>query len=318
MAAVYHRRFWPGDVDGTVAYVAPNSLSTADPAYVDFLEAVGTPACRQALKDFQHAVLAARAEVEPAIAADAGALGDGFETFGVSKALDYAVVEASFSFWQYGPGEPACADIPPASASAAELTAFLNDVMGGPHGVVEWMGDGSLAYFAPYFYQAATQLGAPAVPQDHLLDVLPGRVPADDVPERYPPLGVEKPWDGTAIPDVMDWVTTSGERILFVYGESDPWSARPFEPTAANDAYRYVVPGGNHGASIAALPAADRAAATAALRRWAALPAASALHAAQAPASDPWALLEGERGVLERARPGALAPTGRPVLGVSP
>lgn len=293
MTAVYHRRFYPADVEGTVAYVAPTSYSTSDAAYLDFLEAVGTSACRQALKDLQHALLARRAEVQPLFEASAGP-GDGFTTFGSAKAFEYAVVEVSFAFWQYGSGLPGCASVPTPDAEPATLFTFMDGTLGGVSG---WIGDQALTYYAPYYYQSATQLGGPAYPQDHLLDVLPGGVPADDVPEVYPPLGVAKIWDPAPMPDVASWVTTTGQRLLFVYGENDPWSARPFAPSIANDSFRYFVPAGNHGSSIALLPDAERASATAAVRRWAGLEAASALSAGEVPAHDPRALLEGERGI---------------------
>jgi hypothetical protein len=97
------------------------------------------------------------------------------------------------------------------------------------------------------------------------------------------------------MPDVRDWVTASGERLMFVYGELDPWSSNMFEPTPANDSWRYVVPGGNHSALISLLSSVDRAEATGIVRRWAGL-APLALAADEAPPFDPWALLEGERG----------------------
>ncbi len=52
MTAVYHKRFYPDDVDGTVAYVAPNDVNNADDrAYDRFFRTVGTdPACRTRLE----------------------------------------------------------------------------------------------------------------------------------------------------------------------------------------------------------------------------------------------------------------------------
>ena len=44
MTSVYHRRFFPRDVDGTVAYVAPNDVvNHEDSRYTRFFETVGTP-----------------------------------------------------------------------------------------------------------------------------------------------------------------------------------------------------------------------------------------------------------------------------------
>src|SRR5262249_14717216 len=41
MTSVYHRRFWPADLVGTVAYVTPNSLGIDDARYPQFLATVG-------------------------------------------------------------------------------------------------------------------------------------------------------------------------------------------------------------------------------------------------------------------------------------
>jgi hypothetical protein len=68
--------------------------------------------------------------------------------------------------------------------------------------------------------------------------------------------------------DVDHWVRGRSSRMMFVYGENDPWGAERFTPSR-NDSHLYVAPGANHGANIAALPEADREAATATLRRWA-------------------------------------------------
>ncbi|MBV8932913.1 MAG: aminopeptidase, partial [Kutzneria sp.] len=54
MASVYHHRFYPGDVDGTVAYVAPDDVfNDEDSAYDRFFATVGTPECRAAIRSLQ-------------------------------------------------------------------------------------------------------------------------------------------------------------------------------------------------------------------------------------------------------------------------
>ena len=58
MTSVYHRRFYSGDVDGTVAYVAPNdSVNVEDSAYTRFFRTVGDAACREALVALQREAL---------------------------------------------------------------------------------------------------------------------------------------------------------------------------------------------------------------------------------------------------------------------
>lgn len=61
MATVYHRRFYPHDVAGSVAYSAPNNTDDRDDTAEDrFLRRVGSPACRSALTAVQRAMLGAR------------------------------------------------------------------------------------------------------------------------------------------------------------------------------------------------------------------------------------------------------------------
>ena len=95
--------------------------------------------------------------------------------------------------------------------------------------------------------------------------------PGTDTPETYVAAGIPLAFDPGAMIDIDTWVRTSGAQLLFVYGEDDPWSAGAFEVGNAVDSYRYYAPGGNHGSGILDLQAADRDAATAAVRRWAGL-----------------------------------------------
>jgi hypothetical protein len=64
------------------------------------------------------------------------------------------------------------------------------------------------------------------------------------------------------------WLASEGERILFIYGETDPWSAAAFDPAGAKDTHKFVMPGGNHNANIKGLTPADQTAALDALATW--------------------------------------------------
>ena len=126
MTAVYHRRFFPADVDATVAYVAPQSLGAPDPRYVPFVNQAGTdPDCRKRLRDYQRTVLTRRAVVVTAL----GASGATFTRLGIDKALEHSVLELPFGFWQYG-AQADCAKIPDPAASDEQVLKFLSDVGG--------------------------------------------------------------------------------------------------------------------------------------------------------------------------------------------
>lgn len=103
MSSTYHRRFFPDDVAGTIAYVAPNDVDEReDSAYSRFFRNVGTPECRAALTATQRELLARRDRLEPRYAADNAAAGSTFTTIGsADKAYELAVLDSVWAFWQY-------------------------------------------------------------------------------------------------------------------------------------------------------------------------------------------------------------------------
>jgi hypothetical protein len=267
MTAVYHRRFFPDDVDGTVAYVAPISFGAPDDRYQPFFDTVGTAACRQDLEAFQRDALERRSAMLSRIDADAQQSGYTYERIGGSEmAFEGAVTELLWAFWQYG-GLSDCAGIPAASATDDEVYSFLEQVSG-----VSFYADFVIGYFEPYFYQAAAELGYPSVPFDHIADLL--EFETIDVMPSLLPSGVTVTHDPAAMDDVQSWVSTQGSELLFVYGEYDPWSGGAFELGQASDSFRLVVPQGNHGAGIGDLAPEDRTIALDALERWTGVQAA--------------------------------------------
>jgi hypothetical protein len=262
MTSIYHRRFYPNDVDATVAYVAPQSYSTNDPRYGAFLEHVGSAACRQKIVDYQRAFLDRRDELLPI-----------FDSFGFSYTVvgglpmvyEHAVEEFRFAFWQYF-DETLCDEMPASpDGIAAEDLAFLLDIVSGP----EILGsDESLVDFGAYYYQAATQLGSygPLSLEGHIRSRL--EFPGTYRVERYSTYPITKV-DPLATIDIQFWLATQGKRVMLVYGQNDPWTAGAFQLGFARDSYRYDVPGGNHGSAITQLPEPARSEALATLARWA-------------------------------------------------
>ena len=262
MTSVYLRYFHPDDVDATVPYVAPTSQGFYDARYVQFLDRVGDAACRASLRRFQEAALRRRDEVQALVSPT------DFGILGLDRSYEFAVIELPFTFWQYR-NASFCDAIPADDAPAADVLGFIDFAVG-----LDFFADPTLEYYAPYFYQAGTQLGAPRVDLRALGDLL--RYPRRDVPENYPPLGVEKIFDGSAMARIRQWVQVSGQRFLFIYGENDPWSTNPYVPSERNDAWRIWVrgAGGNHGANLAKMTPEDREFAMAKLREWLDLPPA--------------------------------------------
>lgn len=264
MTSLFHRRFFPNDVDATVAYVAPidypeDAVQSPTNRYIQFLENVGSdPACRQKLKDFQNLVLARRDAMKTRMLEAASYS----EILGIDRALEFAVEELPFIFWQYGT-QSRCASIPTSSATDDQVFKFFDDTID-----VAAYGDDDVGAYLPYYHQSSTQLGYPMTDESYLQGLL---YPGQDTARAYVPAGIEVPAydNGVAMHDIQDWIATSGERIMLIYGQNDPWTAGAVSLGNATDSFKYTAPNGNHGASIAGLVEAEKAAAAATVMRWA-------------------------------------------------
>ena len=262
MTSVYHRRFYPGDVDGVVAYVAPISFGLEDARYVEFLDQVGDATCRQRLVEFQPLVLERRA----AMISRMMGFGISFDVLGYDGALEGAVVELPFAFWQYMDAS-LCADIPDDSATDDQVFDALDEIA-----ALFYTADFGLQYFQPYYFQAFTELGYPAIDTTDIDDLLlGGEIPAS----AYLPDGVDAPFDAGAMTDIAAWVATEGSELMFIYGQYDPWTAGAFDLGDAVDSHKYVVAGGNHGSTIEQLSIADQTDALGAISDWANISSAS-------------------------------------------
>jgi hypothetical protein len=258
-AAIVHRRFHPGDVDGTVAYVAPLTLGLDDARYVDFLAHVGTAACRKRIEDFQREVLLRRDAMIQRMAGQAAANGLGYEVMGVVPSFESAVRTFAFSFWQ-SRDEASCASIPESAASEDEVWSFFDGVKRTLLST-----DPFVIGMEPYRWQARTELGTPGIDTSGLDDLLTVDFDAiDDLPS----IAMDPVFDPAPAEDVASWFAESGDRILLIHGENDPWTAGALAPGAGAESYRLVVPGGDHSSNIAALPESDRRLALDALEVW--------------------------------------------------
>jgi hypothetical protein len=266
MTATYHKRFYPSDVDGTVAYVAPNDVNNNDDsAYDRFFKAVGTdPKCRTNLESLQRELLKRRPQILARMTADAQKAGYTWKIIKtVDRAFENSVMDFEWAFWQYHL-QSECKDIPATTASTDAIYSYFDAISGALTYT-----DQGLEPYIPYYYQAGTQLGWPSPKFKHLRPLL--RYESSYQPRTYVPGDIPMRFDPSAMKDIDRWVRTHATHMMFVYGQNDPWGAEPFRVgPGSRDSAVYVAPGMNHsGRLIAKLPDAQRARATADLLRWA-------------------------------------------------
>jgi len=256
MTAVFHRRFYPDDVDGTVAYVAPLSFGAPDLRYPSFVDMIGTPACRQAVRDVATEMLVNRRAAMQAHAEQQAS--HTYTRVRIGPAVEASIASLEWTFWQYF-GVDQCESIPPVTASDDALFAFLDKIS-----PVSDCDDEQLRFFEAYFYQAYTQLGFPDGGAEYLATSLAYK--EEDYLNELPT--PEPDYDSIPMRDIDDFIEHHGERLLFIYGEWDPWTAGKFPLGDASDSETLIQPQGTHGARIESLTASDRASALAKLEAW--------------------------------------------------
>jgi len=260
MTSVYHRYFYPRDLEGTVADVAPLSFSDEDMRYVDFIDNVGGDKygeCRVKLLSLQIHLLNHREKFQAMAGGEYTHLG------GKDLAFEHAVQEMTFYFWQYGNPESTstgCAKVPTSDDSDEKVFAFFNAINPMPRNY----GDDGLKEFIPYYFQAATQLGSPTLGRAGMEGLLKYTYKVS----QYAPKSVKIEYSNAAMIDIGNWVRENGERMMFVYGELDPWSAGMFPEKVSDDCHWYTVPGGNHGANFTKLAPEWKKEATDVLAKW--------------------------------------------------
>lgn len=265
MTATYFERYYPKDMDGVVAYVAPDDVvNDEDSAYDRFFETVGTKECRDKLSAVQREALIRRAPLEEKYAAYAAQNGYTFTTVGtLDKAYEAVVMDYVWAFWQYSKVAD-CADLPADAKTATDQEIWDSvDAISG----FSAYADQGLETYTPYYYQAGTQLGSPDIAQPWLGGLSRyGYQP----PRNFVPRSIPMTFQKGVMRDVDSWVTHHATRMMYVYGQNDPWGAERFAPgKGSRDSYVYTQPGGNHGSNVAGLVADESAAATATILRWA-------------------------------------------------
>ncbi|MEV6959798.1 S28 family serine protease [Streptomyces sp. NPDC051207] len=303
MTATYYERFYPRDMDGVVAYVAPNDIvNKEDSAYDRFFARVGTEECRDRLNAVQREALVRREPLKEKYEALAAENGYTFDTIGsLDRAYEAVVLDYVWGFWQYSTLKD-CADIPADAKNATddEIWTSVDTVSG-----FSFYTDQGLAPYTPYYYQAGTQLGAPTIRFPHIEAeyIRYGYQP----PRNFVPRSIPMTFQPSAMRDVDTWVRQNARHMLFVYGENDPWGAEPFRlGHGARDSYVFTAPGMNHGANVAGLVAEEKAFATARILEWAGV--ASAAVQADPAAAKPLAKYDAKLDKRDLRREATLRP----------
>ena len=242
--ALIYRAFFPNDVDITVPYVAPVSRSAEDGRHEPFLNVVGDKKTRQAILSFQREVLKRRGEIIPIMEKFCMEKQRSFR-ISMNEVLDYCVLEYSFAFWQWG--TPA-SQIPANSATTEVLFKHLTEISGPD-------------YFATgqptqaFFIQAARELGYYGYDIEPFKDLLFIRTAKDYLQRIMLPEGITIQFQPELYKKLTNFIETSDPRLIFVYGEYDPWTSVGITKLdGKKNMFVAIQPKGSHRARINTLP----------------------------------------------------------------
>jgi len=243
--AMYHRAFFPDDVDATVGYVCPLNFSTEDKRVYDFLDNVGDSICRQRIHDFQIELLSNRDRYFPHFLELAKEKGYHY-SIGSEAGYELTVLEFSFAFWQWGVFD--CDSIPQDQISPKKAVSILDKISG-----LEWVSDKGIAKLQPFFYQALNELGF----YGYDIDRFDGLIQALECGtfEFSAPDNTEVVYNPATMEKVDSFIRHKATNMIFIYGEFDPWSATAVDLTYKTDnVINIIKPGGSHTTRINNLP----------------------------------------------------------------
>ena len=236
---IFYKYFYPNDVDLSVAYVAPFSKGIEDKRIYRFLDSVGTAECRKKLFDLQIQLLQNEEEALAKLKWFAKGADMTFTYLdnSLAKAYELAVLEFTFSFWQWG-GH--CEEIPQNQPLDSALQYLLKISS------IEFLSDASMNKLAPHYYQAATQMGY------YGYDITPFKkyirhFTTNPLASFYPKEAGAVKYDNSLNEKVDAFLKEKGNNILYIYGGNDTWSADRIIPSAKVNSKAFVLPGKDHG-----------------------------------------------------------------------
>ncbi|SNR47307.1 PS-10 peptidase S37 [Lutibacter agarilyticus] len=227
---------YPWDVRVAVPYVAPLINTQEDPRTQELINTVGSDACRTKIIEYQRQVLENRDSVLQEITSYATLKNMSFTQLSREEALEYAVLEFPFSFWQWR-GE--CDNIPNGNATAKELFDYINSVVG-----INFYNDKTYEDLLPSYYQHMIELGYYGFDTAPVKDLL--KVVHNPTNKRFAPKDTDLTYNPNYIKEVRDFAENKGKQILYIYGEYDPWGACAPNPKPHVDALKMVLKAGSH------------------------------------------------------------------------
>ncbi len=257
---IFYRYFYPDDVAVSVPYVAPLNIDIEEQRIYTFLDTIGTKECRDKIFHIQKTLLENREEVLGKLKWFSIASEYEFEYLGgLEAAFEFAVLEYSFSFWQWG---SSCEDLPTGDTLDNYIQSFI-DIVG-----LSFYDDKTMKLFAPHYYQASSQMGYYGFETDRfgdLIKTLPRNPNASFAPKELGKIKINNKTPKAA----EKWLEKNGNQFIYINGANDTWSATRVIPTTKVDALYFNMANRSHGdARMKNLSKSDKDAIVKKIEKW--------------------------------------------------
>ncbi len=257
--ALYHRSIYPDDVDVTVPYVAPLNVALEDGRHEPYINQIGSRADRKAIRDFQFEVLKRRSTLFPK-----------FEKFIAEKhytfrlpleeIYDYCVLEYSFAFWQW---ETTISEIPENDASDDKVFKHFISIASPDYFSLE-----AIKPLEAFVVEAAKEEGYYGYETEPFKQFLKISTAKNYFQSVF--LGPEQKftYQPSANDKVRQFLAKQDVKMIFLYGEYDPWSATSVVFTDKKQMFKVVKRGGSHATRILNLPNRQQKKVVKQLKKW--------------------------------------------------
>ncbi len=258
LAALSHRRFYPDDVEATVAYSAPFLSGQNDFRPIDYIKTISEDSTYEKIKMFQEVLLRRRSEILPYVNYFMNYTAYNYYynwSLNADLILELAVMDYPFEYWSYHDED--LIEIPDTSESAEILFDHFYQVV-----TLDYLSDDYINYFEPSVYQSMTELGAVAYDTDHIKDSLMIVDLDGSVNYNYEilaPQDVEMIYNPDVLTDLQNWLKGDGNNIVYLYGELDPITSTAIDLSGgATNAIKLIQTGEDHYIGIENFDEADQ------------------------------------------------------------
>ena len=238
MTALFLEYYFPEDADVVVAYVAPMISGYPDERVNAFVKAQGGDEVQAEIRKFQRTLLENRDSALFYFDEFAEQFEYTYMRVDPETALELGVMEYAVYLWQYRGGSSYYYKTE--GLSIREMFRRWYE-LSSPR----LYSDQYEKFSSLFYYQAFSEFGYYDLDEAPVADLL--QKTGKDGLRLFIPGGVSPDPDFEKMDRIRLWLESQGEKILYIYGGLDPWTACQVNPGPELDALKLLEPDGTHG-----------------------------------------------------------------------